>query len=82
MRYKSVILRIKVTSCYNNEREQERKFNKSKKALFLERTFKYLYQRGGETHYMIVLLKDWFAIIPSRTLNIKNDRIYWENKLK
>ena len=72
MRYKSVILCIKVTSCYNNERVQELKFNKSKKALFLERTFKYLYQRGGETHYMIVLLNDWFAIIPSKTLSIKD----------
>ena len=67
-----VILHIKVTSCYNNERVQELKFNKSKKALFLERTFKYLYQRGGETHYMIVLLNDWFAIIPSKTLSIKD----------
>ena len=72
MRYKSVILRIKVTSCYNNERVRELKFNKGKKALFLERTFKYLYQRGGETHYMIVLLNDWFAIIPSKTLSIKD----------
>ena len=72
MRYKSVILCIKVTSCYNNERVQELKFNKSKKVLFLERTFKYLYQRGGETHYMIVLLNDWFAIIPSKTLSIKD----------
>jgi len=82
MHYKNVILRIKVTSCYNNERVYERKFNKSKKVLFLERTFKYLYQSGGEIHYMIVLLNDWFATIPSKTLNIKNYRIYWENKLK
>ena len=67
-----VILTVKVTSCYNNERVQELKFNKSEKALFLERTFKYLYQRGGETHYMIVLLNDWFAIIPSKTLSIKD----------
>jgi len=38
----------------------------------LEQTFKYLYQRGGETHYMIVLLDDWFAIVPSKTLIIKD----------
>ena len=82
MRYKSVILHIQVTSCYNNERVQELKFNKSKKVLFLERTFKYLYQSGGEIQYMIVLLNDWFATIPSKTLNIKNYRIYWKNKLK
>ena len=72
MRYKSVILRIKVTSCYNNERVQELKFNKSKKTLFLERTFKYLYQSRGEIYYMIVLLNDWFATIPSKTLSIKD----------
>ena len=38
----------------------------------MERTFKYLYKRGGETHYMIVLLNDWFVIIPSKTLSIKD----------
>ena len=62
MYYKSVILRIKVTSCYNNERVQERKFNKSKKALFLERTFKYLYQRGGEP---IIWLFYWMTGLQS-----------------
>ena len=72
MRYRSVILRIKVTSCYNNERVQELKFNKSKKALFLERTFKYLYQSRGKTHYMIVILDDWFSTIPFKTLSMKN----------
>ena len=72
MRYKSIILHIKVTSCYNNERVQEHKFNKNKKALFLERTFKYLYQSGGEIYYMIVLLNDWFVTIPSKTLSIKD----------
>ena len=25
-----------------------------------------------ETHYMIVLLNDWFAIIPSKALSIKD----------
>ena len=71
-----------VTSYYKNKGMYERKFNKSKKTLFLERTIKYLYQRGGETHYMIVLLNDWFAIVPSKTFSIKDYLNFKGNKLK
>ena len=73
---------MEVTLCYKNECKRQSKFNKRKEALLLRRTINTLHSRGGKNQYMIDISNDWFAIIPSKKLNIKNYRIYWENKLK
>ena len=73
---------MKVTLCYKNECKIQSKFIKWEESLLLRLTINTLHYRGGKNQYMIDISNDWFAIIPSKTLNIKNYQIYCVNKLK